>query len=228
MRFTKGADIKKFRKEHSLSQERFAQLVKITSKTLGSWEDMDPLRPRDAALLNEIFKNGLPEIVSRETLEVREDSGAYGPSFDDFVHIPEVSITAGAGPGFEVLQERIVCHLALRASYLRSRGISARNVIAFDVEGESMQGVVDDGDKGFANLANTRITAQRAVYLFRNDGAIQIKWLTLASDGRHIVVESANPDKKIYPAYQIDLKKPDDFAVIGHVFTQSGKLPDNK
>lgn len=75
-----------------MTPEQAAVLFGVSTKTVYTWENEKELRPK----IQQKITNAFRQNVSRKTLEAREDSAPYSGS-DDFVHIPEVSITAGAG-----------------------------------------------------------------------------------------------------------------------------------
>lgn len=132
---------------------------------------------------------------------------------DDFVLIPQYDIQAAAGHGALVGNEEPGSVLPFRRSFVEhfvSRDMAGLAVIS--VKGDSMEGVLNDGDLILVNLKET--TPRDGLYVLRINDNLLVKRLQSVPGGV-INVISANES---YPTFQIHLNCiEDDFAVIGRV-----------
>lgn len=87
-----------------------------------------------------------------------------------------------------------------------------RNLSVISVKGDSMEGVLNDGDTILINHGQT--TPRDGLYVLRLNENLLVKRLQLIPGGIVNVI-SAN---EAYPTFEIDLKNPtDDVAIIGRV-----------
>ena len=132
---------------------------------------------------------------------------------DEFVFVPRYYIQAAAGHGQLVGDEQPMFAMAFRRYWIENyvtRDI--KNLSVISVKGDSMEGVLNDGDTILINHGQT--TPRDGLYVLRLNENLLVKRLQLIPGGIVNVI-SAN---EAYPTFEIDLKNPtDDVAIIGRV-----------
>lgn len=132
---------------------------------------------------------------------------------DEFVFVPRYDIQAAAGHGQLVGDEQPMFAMAFRRYWIENyvtRDI--KNLSVISVKGDSMEGVLNDGDTILINHGQT--TPRDGLYVLRLNENLLVKRLQLIPGGIVNVI-SAN---EAYPTFEIDLKTPtDDVAIIGRV-----------
>lgn len=132
---------------------------------------------------------------------------------DEFVFVPRYDIQAAAGHGQLVGDEQPMFAMAFRRYWIENyvtRDI--KNLSVISVKGDSMEGVLNDGDTILINHSQT--TPRDGLYVLRLNENLLVKRLQLIPGGIVNVI-SAN---EAYPTFEIDLKNPtDDVAIIGRV-----------
>lgn len=132
---------------------------------------------------------------------------------DEFVFVPRYDIQAAAGHGQLVGDEQPIFAMAFRRYWIENyvtRDI--KNLSVISVKGDSMEGVLNDGDTILINHGQT--TPRDGLYVLRLNENLLVKRLQLIPGGIVNVI-SAN---EAYPTFEIDLKNPtDDVSIIGRV-----------
>lgn len=132
---------------------------------------------------------------------------------DEFVFVPRYDIQAAAGHGQLVGDEQPMFAMAFRRYWIENyvtRDI--KNLSVISVKGDSMEGVLNDGDTILINHGQT--TPRDGLYVLRLNENLLVKRLQLIPGGIVNVI-SAN---EAYPTFEIDLKNlTDDVAIIGRV-----------
>lgn len=132
---------------------------------------------------------------------------------DEFVFVPRYDIQAAAGHGQLVGDEQPMFAMAFRRYWIENyvtRDI--KNLSVISVKGDSMEGVLNDGDTILINHGQTM--PRDGLYVLRLNENLLVKRLQLIPGGIVNVI-SAN---EAYPTFEIDLKNPtDDVAIIGRV-----------
>ena len=132
---------------------------------------------------------------------------------DEFVFVPRYDIQAAAGHGQLVGDKQPMFAMAFRRYWIENyvtRDI--KNLSVISVKGDSMEGVLNDGDTILINHGQT--TPRDGLYVLRLNENLLVKRLQLIPGGIVNVI-SAN---EAYPTFEIDLKNPtDDVAIIGRV-----------
>lgn len=132
---------------------------------------------------------------------------------DEFVFVPRYDIQAAAGHGQLIGDEQPMFAMAFRRYWIENyvtRDI--KNLSVISVKGDSMEGVLNDGDTILINHGQT--TPRDGLYVLRLNENLLVKRLQLIPGGIVNVI-SAN---EAYPTFEIDLKNPtDDVAIIGRV-----------
>lgn len=132
---------------------------------------------------------------------------------DEFVFVPRYDIQAAAGHGQLVGDEQPIFAMAFRRYWIENYVThDIKNLSVISVKGDSMEGVLNDGDTILINHGQT--TPRDGLYVLRLNENLLVKRLQLIPGGIVNVI-SAN---EAYPTFEIDLKNPtDDVAIIGRV-----------
>lgn len=132
---------------------------------------------------------------------------------DEFIFVPRYDIQAAAGQGRLVGDEKPVFSMAFRRYWVENyvtRDTKKLSVIS--VKGDSMEGVLNDGDTILINHGDT--TPRDGLYVLRLNENLLVKRLQLMP-GDIVNVISAN---EAYPSFEINLNRmTDDVAIIGRV-----------
>ncbi len=133
---------------------------------------------------------------------------------NEFVFIPRYNVTAAAGNGHPVdLEEPLFC-MAFRRYWIENyvtTDIKQLSVIA--VKGDSMEGVLNDGDNILVNHAAT--TPRDGLFVLRINNDLMVK--RVQSVPGKLLITSSNP---AYAPFEIDLARNHDdveTAIVGRV-----------
>lgn len=132
---------------------------------------------------------------------------------DEFVFVPRYDIRAAAGYGQFVDYEEPVFTMAFRRHWIENYvTCDVKNLSVISVKGDSMEGVLNDGDSILVNHSEN--TPKDGLYVLRINENLLVKRLQIVPGGI-INVISAN---EAYPAFEINLNHPaDDVEIIGRV-----------
>ncbi|WP_367452383.1 helix-turn-helix transcriptional regulator [Snodgrassella alvi] len=132
---------------------------------------------------------------------------------EDFVYVPRYAIEAAAGHGSLVANEKPMFTMAFRKDWINSMispEVSGLSVIS--VKGDSMEGVLNDGDTILVQQMNH--IRRDGLYVLRINDNLLVKRLQLMP-GNVVNVISAN---EAYPSFEIRLdSETDDVQIIGKV-----------
>ena len=132
---------------------------------------------------------------------------------DEFIFVPRYDIQAAAGHGQLVGDEKPAFTMAFRRYWIENYITrDTKNLSVISVKGDSMEGVLNDGDSILINHGET--TPRDGLYVLRLNENLLVKRLQLMPGGIVNVI-SAN---EAYPTFEINLNQMnDDLAIIGRV-----------
>lgn len=132
---------------------------------------------------------------------------------EEFIFVPRYDIQAAAGHGQLAGDEKPIFTMAFRRYWIENyitRDI--KNLSVISVKGDSMEGVLNDGDSILINHSET--IPRDGLYVLRLNENLLVKRLQLMPGGIVNVI-SAN---EAYPTFEINLNHlDDDIAIIGRV-----------
>ena len=135
-----------------------------------------------------------------------------------YVSIPCFDIEASAGNGSTFDLEHIIDEVMFSRVWMHAQGLFQKDLVCIQVKGDSMAGLLEDGD---TVLVNTARKHGDGVFVIRIGEQVRIKRLQWLSDG-HVKLISENP------AYENELIDPkqlgDTFQVLGAAHTKIGRL----
>lgn len=132
---------------------------------------------------------------------------------DEFIFIPRFDIEASAGHGSMPNSEESHLVMAFRRYWITNYlNANPKDLSVIRIKGDSMQGVLNDGDNVLINLNKNK--PQDGLFVLRIDGSLFAKRLQIMPDSK-LLIKSANKD---YESYVVDLKSPpSDFQIIGAI-----------
>ncbi|MFV2029295.1 S24 family peptidase [Neisseria sp. S1] len=156
---------------------------------------------------------GEPFPNKRTSTAIAYDTLGNPVDMDEFIFVPRYNIQAAAGHGQLVGNEKPEFSMAFRRYWIENyitRDI--KNLSVISVKGDSMEGVLNDGDSILINHSET--IPRDGLYVLRINENLLVKRLQLMPGGI-INVISAND---AYPTFEIHLSQiNDEIAIIGRV-----------
>lgn len=151
---------------------------------------------------------------------VRSPEAAYDV-LSEFVEIPHYSVRASAGLGQDGADSLPTYFNKYRRDWWQKHiGANPDKCITVDIGGDSLSPILNEGDRPIINLAENEVLAE-AIYLFRFDGQVFIKYLERVP-GKGLIARSQNPR---YQPWDIgDGSQHSEFKVIGRaIYKETGE-----
>lgn len=139
----------------------------------------------------------------------------------EFIFIPRYNVSASAGFGSDISKENVMHSMAFRKYWVDNvLGVCAKSLIVIGVKGDSMEGVINDGDVILINSEDKHLN--NGIYVIRINGDLIVKRTQMLPGGK-VEITSANSN---YRAFEINLHDlPADFGVIGRVVWHGRNVP---
>lgn len=213
-----GFKIRQVRKRLGLSQIDMAKKLDVAERTLRQYE-------QNKVGIGCDFANKLIRVYNVNCFWLFKDEG---PMFEDescqvytrqvsadtenLVFIPKYEISAAAGAGIEVSQEKVGSFAAFDKHWLKNVINASPNMIsAIIAEGDSMEPTIKSGD--LILVDHSKNTPNDGIYVIRLGNSLIVKRIQCLPDYK-IEAMSDNP---IYKSFEIDLKEEQDAAIVGRV-----------
>lgn len=136
-----------------------------------------------------------------------------------FIGIPLLDVTASAGHGSVVLDDKRTGFVHFEESWLRSTyHLNPNELFSLQAVGESMEPTIKPGEFLLVSTAEQHVKPGDGIFVIRIDGNILVKRLQVMPG--KIKVSSDNAT--MYQSYEIELLKIGDFAVLGKVLLVHG------
>jgi phage repressor protein C with HTH and peptisase S24 domain len=213
------------------------RLMELVAEHGASLSGLSALIGRNASYLQQFVRKGSPrklEEGDRQTLArffgVPEselggprDGAAAAPSDQaagrapttGWIDVPRLDLGASAGAGAHAGEEVPVAHLRFSARWLKTQGLDPAMLTAIEVQGDSMEPTLRDGDEILVDRSERRLRA--GVHVIRLDDVLLVKRLAPGPAGT-IEVISDNP------AYGRTVRPRAEVEVIGRVVWKGGRL----
>lgn len=181
-----------------LTQTAAGELVGRGKTTIINWEKSNGAP--DAVELFELSKHGfdVTYITTGQRLIAAQSAIPYTstdndlPKNDDQINLPCLNIRGSAGPGNEVLEERVLGHFQVSRSWVRNvLNCEPGKVDIIFVDGPSMEPTLQDGELVLVDRRCDQFDND-AVYVIQYDGHLRIKRVQLLFDGG-VIIKSDNP-----------------------------------
>lgn len=145
----------------------------------------------------------------RQTALVIED--------DKYAYVPLYDAHCSAGHGAWSEGATVLTQLAFTAYSLRKKGLDSARLSAIRVDGDSMEGLLSDGDTVMIDHSRSSLEGE-AVYVIRLDDHLYAKRLQRQFDGSiHIISENKAYRDMVVPRDQLS-----DLEIIGRVVWAGG------
>jgi phage repressor protein C with HTH and peptisase S24 domain len=185
---------------------------------------------RNPAYIQQFIRRGSPrrlaeadrKILARY-LGVSESvlGGAAAP--DDaaatLIAVPQLQVSASAGPGALADAEPAIAHLGFDLRWLKRLTPSPRDVSAITVRGDSMHPTLMDGDDILVDGSDAADRLRDGIYVLRAEGTLLVKRVARHPASGRISIRSDNP---AYPDWE-DCD-PADVSLIGRVIWAGRRL----
>ncbi len=209
-----------------------ARLLLLASKQGASLSGLSELIGRNSTYLQQFIRKGSPrklEENDRRTLArffgVNEAELGAPEDFStglgsntprsEWIEVPRLALGASAGPGLLAGEELPIGAFRFGVRWLREQGLSAAQLSAIRVEGDSMETTLRDGDEILVD--RTPRPWRDGIHVVRAGDALLVKRLDVGRPGV-VALVSDNP------AYRTLELARDEVAVIGRVVWKSGRL----
>lgn len=131
---------------------------------------------------------------------------------DDYAYIPLYDASCSAGYGAWNEGCRVLTHLAFTRYSLRKKGLEPAHLSAIRVDGDSMEGLLRDGDTVLLDHRRNALEAE-AIYVIRVDDHLYAKRLQRQFDGSvHIISQN-----KAYQTMVVPKERLGELTIIGRV-----------
>ncbi len=133
-------------------------------------------------------------------LAVAESAGADPGTDEDslYVSAPRFEVLAAAGSGAEVIDEDVKGFLGFNRVWLREQRLEANKLAVIDVQGDSMEPTLRDGDSVLLDLRDPALQ-DGGIYTLRREAELLVKRLRRQTAGWLIV-----SDNLAYPVEPLD------------------------
>ena len=136
---------------------------------------------------------------------------------DKYAYVPLYDAHCSAGHGAWSEGAKVLTQLAFTAYSLRKKGLDSTQLSAIRVDGDSMEGLLSDGDTVMIDHSRSSLEGE-AVYVIRLDDHLYAKRLQRQFDGSiHIISENKAYRDMVVPRDQLN-----DLEIIGRVVWAGG------
>ncbi len=218
---TIGERIKSARQKAGLSQEQLALAIGAAGQsTVGNYERGQNSPSVDVIQkIADVTGSNFTWLSTGMNVEsAKSGRAAYDLSTEKYAYIRRLDVAGAAGNGTENGHEEVNGNHAYRRDWLDKQKLIAALCAVIQVDGESMEPTLNDGDVVLVNTAEKKIQSGK-VFAIRTEDGVRLKRLHKQMDGR-VKVTSDNPDKISYPDEWLNRDMKVD--IIGLVVHRSG------
>ena len=132
----------------------------------------------------------------------------------EWADVPRLPLGASAGPGALAQSEAPVGQLRFSARWLKANGLSAAMLSAIEVEGDSMEPTLRDGDEILVD--RTPRPLRSGIHVLRLDEVLLVKRIERAGDALRLI-----SDNRAYPEIE---RAANEVEIVGRVVWKGGRL----
>ena len=132
----------------------------------------------------------------------------------EWADVPRLPLGASAGPGALAQSEAPVGQLRFSARWLKANGLSAAMLSAIEVEGDSMEPTLRDGDEILVD--RTPRPLRSGIHVLRLDDVLLVKRIERAGDALRLI-----SDIRAYPEIE---RAANEVEIVGRVVWKGGRL----
>ena len=213
------------------SRARLMQLVEAQGVSLSG---LSTLLGRNPSYLQQFVRKGSPRKleegdrrtlarffgVDEEELGAASEGGAAASyvgqrkSQAEWADVPRLPLGASAGPGALAQSEAPVGLLRFSARWLKTNGLDAAMLSAIEVEGDSMDPTLRDGDEILVDRTPRPLRA--GIHVLRLDDVLLVKRVERAGDALRLI-----SDNRAYPEIE---RAAGEVEILGRVVWKGGRL----
>lgn len=149
--------------------------------------------------------------------EMREGPATASWHEDAYVYVPLYDTYCSGGHGAWNEDARILTMLAFTAHSVRKKGLEPSRLSAIRVDGDSMEGLLDDGDTVLIDHGRNMLEGE-AVYVIQLDDHLYAKRLQRQFDGSIQIIS----ENKAYKDLVVPREQLNDLRIIGRVVWAGG------
>lgn len=135
----------------------------------------------------------------------------------EFVEVPLYDLQAAAGDGRLFSEETVKSVLHFRRDWMVAEGLHAKDLVALDVAGDSMDGTLQEGD---TVLVNRAVRSRDGVFLLRMGEGLRIKRVQWLVDGS----VRLSSDNELYEPETVHPENLGQIEIIGHCHWRGGRV----
>ena len=213
------------------SRARLMELVEAQGVSLSG---LSALLGRNPSYLQQFVRKGSPRKLEEndrralarffgvDEAELGEGPGGARPAAyagqrrpaGEWSDIPRLPLGASAGPGALAVDERPVGQLRFSARWLKDNGFDPAALSVIEVEGDSMEPTLRDGDEILVD--RTPRLLRSGIHVVRLDDVLLVKRVERAGDRLRLI-----SDNRAYP----EIERPaGDVEIVGRVVWKGGRL----
>lgn len=144
-------------------------------------------------------------------------SPAAAPDAENYAYVPLYDARCSAGHGCWTEGARVLTMLAFTSYSLRKKGLDVAKLSAVRVDGDSMEGLLSDGDTVMIDHSRNALEGE-AVYVIRLDDHLYAKRLQRQFDGSIQIIS----ENKAYQTMVVPREHLADLEIIGRVVWAGG------
>ena len=209
-----------------------ARLMELVEAQGVSLSGLSALLGRNASYLQQFVRKGSPrklEENDRRTLarffgvnevELGSAGEAGEPTYsgkrrrDEWADVPRLPLGASAGPGALDADERPVGQLRFSQRWLKDHGLDPAMLSAIEVEGDSMEPTLRDGDEILVDRTPRPLRA--GIHVVRADDALLVKRVERAGERLRLISDNRAYREVERPAGEVE--------IVGRVVWKGGRL----
>lgn len=143
--------------------------------------------------------------------------GQAKPDADDYAYVPLYDARCSAGSGAWNERSRVLVNLSFTRYSLRKKGLSPTDLACLRVDGDSMLGLLDDGDTVMIDLRRNALEGE-GVYVVMLDDHLYAKRLQRQFDGSVLIISH----NKEYQPMTVPKERLAELHIIGRVVWAGG------
>lgn len=136
---------------------------------------------------------------------------------DLYAYVPLYDARCSAGDGAWNERSRVLVHLAFTLYGLRKKGLTPACLICLRVDGDSMTGLLEDGDTVMVDMSRNSLAGE-GVYVVQLDGHLYAKRLQRQFDGSILIISN----NAAYKEMVVPRERVDELLIVGRVVWAGG------
>jgi len=208
-----------FKERHSVEMDPVRKNLEALIAARGeSYSGLSELIGRNSAYIHQFIRRGTPRKLSENDRRIlakyfgisEELLGGPAPSASAerrpqrMCSVPVLPLGASAGAGAIDPVEQPSSSISFDDRWLRHLGVRPGRVSIIRVEGDSMTPTLCDGDEIMIDHDDGAERLREGLYVFRMDGVLMVKRLTLGPRRGQLCVSSDNPTYPRWPDVALD------------------------